>query len=234
MDEPITTSDAPDARVRVAAFPALACDRCTAGACAPEPDRVLEPALRHPASAPDPHVRGMAVELVGAFARTDARAVTALEAAHTQDLGPVGSAAPRSASRRSHAGGSVGQGTAVDGQQHAVNAGRPVAGEEDHGAGLACRSPARRTARARRPVVEAVEDKYEIVAAGQGVAIAVVHAHLLRPDLTAVPLEDIEPSHVVPATRTGDRNRLLATFCKAVEGHLGGGLGHDPAPLADV
>jgi hypothetical protein len=47
----------------------------------------------------------------------------------------------------------------------------------------------------------------------------------LRPDLTTIPLDGVEPSHVVLATRAGDNNRLLAAFRKAAEVHLTG-----PAP----
>jgi HEAT repeat protein len=89
MDELIAMADDPDARVRIAAFHALACNRCKGDTCAPGPDRVLEPALRHLATDPDPHVRSMAVELVGKFAHTDARATTALGASHTRDPSPA-------------------------------------------------------------------------------------------------------------------------------------------------
>src|SRR3954462_4870481 len=72
------------------------------------------------------------------------------------------------------------------------------------------------------PLVEAVEDKYEIIAAGQAVAISVGRADRLRPPPTAVPLEGVEPCHVVLATRAGDQNRLLAAFSTAAEAHLTG------------
>ena len=52
----------------------------------------------------------------------------------------------------------------------------------------------------------------------------------LRPDLTTVPLEGVEPSHVVLATRADDRSRLVAGFCKLAEAHL---TGPDPANTAD-
>ena len=89
MDELVSMADDPDARVRIAAFHALACDRCKGDTCAPGPDRVLGPALRHLASDPDPHVRNMAVELVGKFAHTEPRALTALETSHAQDPSPA-------------------------------------------------------------------------------------------------------------------------------------------------
>jgi len=89
MGELIAMADDPDARVRISAFHALACDRCKGDTCAPGADRVLEPALRHLASDPDAHVRSRAVELVGKFAHTDARALTALEASRAQDPSPA-------------------------------------------------------------------------------------------------------------------------------------------------
>jgi len=81
----IAMVDDPDALVRVAAFHALACDRCKDDACAPGADRVLAPALAHLASDPDPQVRARAAELVGKFAHTDECAVAALQTAHRDD-----------------------------------------------------------------------------------------------------------------------------------------------------
>jgi HEAT repeat protein len=60
MSRLIAMADDPDARVRIAAFHALACDRCKDDACAPGADQVLEPALRHLAGDPDAHVRAYA------------------------------------------------------------------------------------------------------------------------------------------------------------------------------
>ncbi len=78
------------------------------------------------------------------------------------------------------------------------------------------------------PLVEALQDKLELIASGQAVAIvsAGLHATHLRPNLTAVPLHGVEPSHVVLATRAGDRNRLLPAFRTCAEAHL---TGPDPA-----
>jgi DNA-binding transcriptional LysR family regulator len=72
------------------------------------------------------------------------------------------------------------------------------------------------------PLIEELEDKLELIAAGQAVAIvgASLRAAAIRPDLTTVPLEGVEPSHVVLATRAGDRNRLLAPFRKYAEAHI--------------
>jgi hypothetical protein len=89
MSQLIAMADDPDARVRIAAFHALACDRCKGDTCAPSADKVLEPALRHLASDSDAHVRTRAAELAGKFAHTDSRAVTALETAHVKDPSPV-------------------------------------------------------------------------------------------------------------------------------------------------
>jgi DNA-binding transcriptional LysR family regulator len=74
------------------------------------------------------------------------------------------------------------------------------------------------------PLVEAIEDKNELVAAGQAVAIipAGLGTGSKRPDLTTIPLEGVEPSHVVVATRAGDRSRLVAAFRKAAQAHLTG------------
>ncbi|MFD8722928.1 HEAT repeat domain-containing protein [Streptomyces sp. NPDC059629] len=89
MGELVAMADDPDARVRIAAFHALACDRCKGDTCAPGPDQVLEPSLRHLASDPDPHVRAMAAELVGRFAHSDPRALAALKVSHANDPSPA-------------------------------------------------------------------------------------------------------------------------------------------------
>jgi DNA-binding transcriptional LysR family regulator len=71
------------------------------------------------------------------------------------------------------------------------------------------------------PFIDALEDKFELIAAGQAVAItAAVQGVHPRPDITAVPLQGVEPSHVVLATRAGDRSRLVAAFRKLAEVHL--------------
>jgi DNA-binding transcriptional LysR family regulator len=72
------------------------------------------------------------------------------------------------------------------------------------------------------PLVEAVEDKFEIIAAGQAVAIVSsgldIGAH--RPGLTTIPLHGVEPSHVVLATRSDDNSRLVAAFRESAQAHL--------------
>ena len=72
------------------------------------------------------------------------------------------------------------------------------------------------------PFVEAIEDKLELIAAGQAVAIipAGVRTVSPRPDLTTVPLYGVEPSHVVLATRADDRSRLVAAFRKSAQALL--------------
>ena len=73
------------------------------------------------------------------------------------------------------------------------------------------------------PFIDALEDKFEHIAAGQAVAItAGFHGTSLRPDITTVPLEGVEPCHVVMASRAGDRSRLVAAFRKLAEAHLTG------------
>jgi DNA-binding transcriptional LysR family regulator len=65
------------------------------------------------------------------------------------------------------------------------------------------------------PLADALEDKFELVASGQALAItALPRAGALRPDVTAIPLHGVEPAHVVLATRAEDRSRLVAAFRK--------------------
>lgn len=74
------------------------------------------------------------------------------------------------------------------------------------------------------PLVDTIEDKFEAVAAGEAIAIVVAGDEpvRVRPDLTVVPLRDVEPSHVALATRAGDRNRLVVAFRKIAQTYLGG------------
>jgi DNA-binding transcriptional LysR family regulator len=69
------------------------------------------------------------------------------------------------------------------------------------------------------PLVAAIEDKNELIAAGQAVAIIPggIPASAIRPDLTTIPLHGVEPSHVVLATRSDDRSRLVAAFRKSAQ-----------------
>ncbi|MCP2338458.1 LysR family transcriptional regulator [Actinomadura rupiterrae] len=71
------------------------------------------------------------------------------------------------------------------------------------------------------PYIDHLEDKFEVVAAGEAVAVSAgSHGKALRPDLTTIPLEGVEPSHVVLATRAEDRSRLVADFRKCAQSHL--------------
>lgn len=71
------------------------------------------------------------------------------------------------------------------------------------------------------PLADALEDKFELVASGQALAItALPRAGALRPDVTAVPLHGVDPAHVVLATRAEERSRLVAAFRKAARALL--------------
>ncbi|HEV3382759.1 MAG TPA: LysR substrate-binding domain-containing protein, partial [Trebonia sp.] len=78
------------------------------------------------------------------------------------------------------------------------------------------------------PFVAALEDKNELIASGQAVAIvpAGVYNGQVRPDLTTIPLHGVAPSHVILATRrddsTGDRGRLVAAFRRSARDCLTG------------
>jgi DNA-binding transcriptional LysR family regulator len=69
------------------------------------------------------------------------------------------------------------------------------------------------------PFVAALEDKNELIASGQAVAIVPggVYNGQVRPDLTTIPLRDVAPSHVILATRAADRNRLVAAFRRSAQ-----------------
>lgn len=70
------------------------------------------------------------------------------------------------------------------------------------------------------PFIDAVEDKIELVASGQAVAIIPAQPGPVtgyRADLTTVPLEGVAPGQVAVATRAGERNRLVAAFRKYAE-----------------
>ncbi|GAA3792875.1 LysR family substrate-binding domain-containing protein [Amycolatopsis tucumanensis] len=86
------------------------------------------------------------------------------------------------------------------------------------------------------PLVEDLEDKHELIAAGQAVAIGppLDYATGLHPGLTTIPLRDIEPSKVVLATRAGDRNPLLSAFRDHAEAELPKHQRHTVATSAAV
>ncbi|GHF68591.1 DNA-binding transcriptional LysR family regulator [Amycolatopsis bartoniae] len=71
------------------------------------------------------------------------------------------------------------------------------------------------------PLIDAIEDKFEIVATGEAISIAAGSFTAgLRPDLTSVPIEDVEPAHVVLATRSDDHNGLVSAFREYAGQHL--------------
>ena len=72
------------------------------------------------------------------------------------------------------------------------------------------------------PVVESFEDRLELVASGEAVAVVPVgdRRSTLRADLVSVPIEDVPASEVVVVTRVGDANPLVADFVHAAQAHL--------------
>jgi DNA-binding transcriptional LysR family regulator len=72
------------------------------------------------------------------------------------------------------------------------------------------------------PLVEAVEDKFEVIAAGEAVGIVPSPHATQHPDLTAIALEGVEPCRVALVTRGDDRNRLVAAFRKYAQARLTG------------
>jgi DNA-binding transcriptional LysR family regulator len=72
------------------------------------------------------------------------------------------------------------------------------------------------------PIVEALEDKFEVIAAGEAIAIGTAPPGFSsRPDITTVPLEGVEPCHVVLATRADDNGRLVTAFRKLAMSCIG-------------
>jgi len=72
------------------------------------------------------------------------------------------------------------------------------------------------------PVVESFEDRLELVASGQAVAVLPVGdcRSSLRADLATVPLDGFPASTVVVATRVGEANPLVGEFVSAAHAHL--------------
>ena len=94
---------------------------------------------------------------------------------------------------------------------------------DDHWNAFWCVDPRPDGSRAPQgPLVTAIEDKLELIAAGQAVSLAPASSRTkgVRPDITTVPVEGIEPSRVVLATRAGEDNRLLTAFRTCAEAHL--------------
>jgi DNA-binding transcriptional LysR family regulator len=73
-------------------------------------------------------------------------------------------------------------------------------------------------------VVETFEDKLELIADGQAIAIlpAGDRRSTLRDDVSTIPIEGIEPCQVVVVTRANDRNPLVVHFRKSVRNLLVG------------
>ena len=69
---------------------------------------------------------------------------------------------------------------------------------------------------------ESVEDKLEVVAGGEAVAVlpAGDQRSTLRHDLTTIPIDGIDPCQVVVFTRATERNHLVAAFITSARTHL--------------
>lgn len=72
------------------------------------------------------------------------------------------------------------------------------------------------------PLIESFEDRLELVASGQAVAVLPVgdRRSSVRTDLATVPLEGFPTSTVVIATRIGEANPLVGDFVRAAQAHL--------------
>lgn len=73
------------------------------------------------------------------------------------------------------------------------------------------------------PFIESFEDRMELVASGQAVAVLPVgdRRSAVRPDLATVPLRGFPASSVVVTTRIGEANPLVADFVSAAGSLLG-------------
>ena len=71
----------------------------------------------------------------------------------------------------------------------------------------------------RRPVpqIHSVEEKLELVAGGQGIAVIPESTanFYTRPDVEAIPIEDLSPNHVAAAWPTGRTTTLIREFVDA-------------------
>ncbi|WP_037840791.1 LysR family transcriptional regulator [Streptomyces sp. NRRL F-5126] len=83
------------------------------------------------------------------------------------------------------------------------------------------------------PLVGAHADKLEAVAGGLALALApAAGGGPPRPDLAAVPVRGIEPCDVVVATRSRERDSLVAAFVETARARLTGGpSGSGPGPV---
>lgn len=64
------------------------------------------------------------------------------------------------------------------------------------------------------PVIQSVEEKLELVASGQGIAVipASTANFYTRPGIEAIPVEDLSPNHVAAAWPTGRTTTLVREF----------------------
>lgn len=71
-------------------------------------------------------------------------------------------------------------------------------------------------------LIDSFEDKLELIADGQAVAVlpAGDRRVTLRPDLATVPIEGLAPGHVVLVTRDGEQDPLIADFRESALAHL--------------
>jgi DNA-binding transcriptional LysR family regulator len=74
-------------------------------------------------------------------------------------------------------------------------------------------------------VVDTYEDKLELIANGQAIAVLPARDRrgTLRGDVATVPVGGIEPCQVVIVIRAGERNPLGADFRESARNHLGPG-----------
>ena len=72
------------------------------------------------------------------------------------------------------------------------------------------------------PVISSFEDRLELVAGGQALAVLPVgdRRSSLRADLASVPIDDVSASEVVVVHRTGETNPLVADFVRAARARL--------------
>ncbi|MET0897774.1 MAG: LysR family transcriptional regulator [Mycobacterium sp.] len=74
------------------------------------------------------------------------------------------------------------------------------------------------------PVIERFEDRLELVASGQAIAVLPTgdRRSSLRAGLTTVPVDGFPASKVVVATRVGEQNPLVFDFVRLAQSHLTG------------
>ncbi|MCE0540822.1 LysR substrate-binding domain-containing protein [Kineosporia rhizophila] len=75
------------------------------------------------------------------------------------------------------------------------------------------------------PVIETVQDKFEVVASGQAIAIVPLASGYGRPDLVGVPLLGIPPGRVALVTRAGDSRTLVGAFRELARAMMKGPTG---------